>query len=668
MSSSSQNPETFKYENLPYDDSIRIFELQPSARLCAEIHGRLMNEELSKLDVDIVDHYTALSYVWGSTGELKPIFINGHPLKVTRNLRDALQALREPSRVIRVWADAICINQADVEERSRQVRMMESIYFIARHTVIYLGQSDGHIDALFEEIARIEVERRSDRHQASASRPRTVLTDFLSSSVFEPAARELLARPWFSRGWIFQELLISRDPWVQCGSSRIRWEPFCKYLQTRGMEKVLEAEDGSMEIMPEKRSGSSVSFKGFKHLDSARIAYQKGAIEGKLTIGLLDLLISPRRVEFTDPRDIIFGYMGVAKSPVIGEFSERYWPPPIVMSTLPDYGKSTAQVFNEFAADVIQTMENPEIFSYVEDLDLSLRRPGLASWAPDWTKYSSRNSQPMFKQSPRIPFFLRRPQQYGEHKENTLDLTVLGWNIFDKITHVSRVIPWSSADLINLGPYATDFSTDFEYLSLHTPRGLQMSRYRQICSLYSQAIGSQFLPESENGLDAPGAGTIEELQTCNKTLEGASKWSLTMGKRLSVSDFLFLHTFKKKKRSLLAGRRIAKFQSGRICVVPSAAQVNDTLAIFDDTGNLYSSACYIFRQISQNKTSHLADLPQYKLDELKDISERWYGRWVKLDESVQNMALVGECFVCNDASETWKAEKKESDLQVVNIR
>jgi hypothetical protein len=92
------------------------------------------------------------------------------------------------------------------------------------------------------------------------------------------------------------------------------------------------------------------------------------------------------------------------------------------------------------------------------------------------------------------------------------------------------------------------------------------------------------------------------------------------------------------------------------------------LPFFSDTGDLYSSACYIFRQISQNKTSCLEDLPQYKLDALKRISERWYRRWVKLDESVQNMALVGECFVCNDANEKWKAETKESYLQVVNIQ
>jgi hypothetical protein len=85
MSSTPQYLETFKYEKLPYDDSIRIFELQPSAQLSAEIHGRLMNETVSELDVDIVYHYTALSYVWGSTEYLKPIFINGHMFVVFRH-------------------------------------------------------------------------------------------------------------------------------------------------------------------------------------------------------------------------------------------------------------------------------------------------------------------------------------------------------------------------------------------------------------------------------------------------------------------------------------------------------------------------------------------------------------------------------------------------------
>jgi hypothetical protein len=81
-----------------------------------------------------------------------------------------------------------------------------------------------------------------------------------------------------------------------------------------------------------------------------------------------------------------------------------------------------------------------------------------------------------------------------------------------------------------------------------------MPRHLQICSLYSQAIGSQFLPERENSLDILRGVTLSELLQRNRAIEGDSKWSLTVRKHLSVSDFLFLHTFKKNKRSLLAGR------------------------------------------------------------------------------------------------------------------
>ena len=34
---------------------------------------------------------------------------------------------------------------------------------------------------------------------------------------------DILEGPWFTRVWVFQELLLSRDPWLQCGSQRIRW-------------------------------------------------------------------------------------------------------------------------------------------------------------------------------------------------------------------------------------------------------------------------------------------------------------------------------------------------------------------------------------------------------------------------------------------------------------
>jgi hypothetical protein len=33
---------------------------------------------------------------------------------------------------------------------------------------------------------------------------------------------------WFTRIWIFQELLLSSDPWIQCGKQRLRWGDVCQ--------------------------------------------------------------------------------------------------------------------------------------------------------------------------------------------------------------------------------------------------------------------------------------------------------------------------------------------------------------------------------------------------------------------------------------------------------
>jgi hypothetical protein len=36
------------------------------------------------------------------------------------------------------------------------------------------------------------------------------------------AINEICRCVWFTRGWVFQDLLLSQDPRVQCGPSRIR--------------------------------------------------------------------------------------------------------------------------------------------------------------------------------------------------------------------------------------------------------------------------------------------------------------------------------------------------------------------------------------------------------------------------------------------------------------
>jgi hypothetical protein len=78
--------------------------------------------------------YTALSYCWGNPKHSLPITVNGCMVPVTRNLEAALQELRG-SIQIPIWVDALCLNQDDTDERSRQTLGMKDLYLKVALTV-----------------------------------------------------------------------------------------------------------------------------------------------------------------------------------------------------------------------------------------------------------------------------------------------------------------------------------------------------------------------------------------------------------------------------------------------------------------------------------------------------------------------------------------------------
>ncbi|KAI4924338.1 uncharacterized protein J4E92_007419, partial [Alternaria infectoria] len=83
--------------------------------------------------------FYAISYVWGDPTITLPIRIDGEPLEITQNLRNGLQRLRRTDEVLIIYADAACINQSDLNERSEQVQLMGEIYSLAEETFIWLG-------------------------------------------------------------------------------------------------------------------------------------------------------------------------------------------------------------------------------------------------------------------------------------------------------------------------------------------------------------------------------------------------------------------------------------------------------------------------------------------------------------------------------------------------
>ena len=74
----------------------------------------------------------------GSPEETELITINGIPITVGKNLAAALDCLQS-NRMCKIWVDAVCINQDDVDERNAQVIRIREIYSQSLTVTIWLG-------------------------------------------------------------------------------------------------------------------------------------------------------------------------------------------------------------------------------------------------------------------------------------------------------------------------------------------------------------------------------------------------------------------------------------------------------------------------------------------------------------------------------------------------
>tara|TARA_R110002003_G_scaffold42_14_gene3182 strand:+ start:29050 stop:29646 length:597 start_codon:yes stop_codon:yes gene_type:complete len=93
--------------------------------------------------------FSALSYMWGDASTTELITIDGRPLPVTTNLAHAMRDVhslwaegrtpRDDAAEQWLWADAICINQRDDQEKNSQVPLMDKIYSGAHTVYSWLG-------------------------------------------------------------------------------------------------------------------------------------------------------------------------------------------------------------------------------------------------------------------------------------------------------------------------------------------------------------------------------------------------------------------------------------------------------------------------------------------------------------------------------------------------
>lgn len=177
--------------------------------------------------------FVALCYTRGSHDEQESIYVNGSAIKVRRNLKEALEALCETDVVKRgymVWADAMCINQGDLKEKSKLVPKMGKIYRKSWCVIDWLGAATAGSDEAFNFINGV-CEARERSLEATIGFLVYMSTCKRLCIVWENL-QDVVYQPYFSRLWIMQELTMScgRSLFL-CGRRIITWERMRKVYQ-----------------------------------------------------------------------------------------------------------------------------------------------------------------------------------------------------------------------------------------------------------------------------------------------------------------------------------------------------------------------------------------------------------------------------------------------------
>jgi hypothetical protein len=171
---------------------------------------------LGVISLDSFSDYRPISYVWGDPSATKIILVDDTPFKVRINLWNYLAQARSEeytgvlwAEPLWIWVDAICINQDDLDERSKQVAIMGQIYSKAYGVCAWLGVGTEKSSETMQELTEIDWEAHYEKAKSGQG---FNLADEQLESICE-----WLELAYWSRVWIIQEYALSNRAVIQCG-------------------------------------------------------------------------------------------------------------------------------------------------------------------------------------------------------------------------------------------------------------------------------------------------------------------------------------------------------------------------------------------------------------------------------------------------------------------
>jgi hypothetical protein len=307
-----------------------------------------------------------VSYVWGSSEDPSYAYIHDNETRITpitRNIDIALRRLRDESRTRVIWVDALCINQRDTIEKSRQVALMGDIYSLASCVLMWLGpEEDGSDDALklLESLGEeIEVDW-NDGHMRASSHctnvewaDTTIPLPFMNGELNSVLA--LFARPYFRRAWIRQEIALAEEATVYCGLRTMPLETFQRAIVCL-REKTFYEE--AVELG-----------KWHRLRDYIQVVHSV-CRTGHVYVHFTSLRYTQRTAECQDDRDRIYAILSLLND------QDQH------LDIKPNYDLPAEHLFTDVVRRILIRKQS---LSFLDSCHPASNALNLPTWVPDWS-------------------------------------------------------------------------------------------------------------------------------------------------------------------------------------------------------------------------------------------------------------------------------------------
>jgi hypothetical protein len=354
---------------------VRLIDIEPwkDDPLNDEIHF-----SMRVFPIDDCPPYLALSYAWGDPTDTRPCYCDQQGFPVAKSLHGALVRLRDRDTHSPIWIDVVCINQDDLGEKSRQVRMMREIYFRATATIVWLGEScDGDVTAiqLMHNVNSVYPDPRMIPQKGSIhdpggtqgfnrlAAPEELGLPPLSYSEWNKLV-DFYRKPWFSRVWVIQEFCVARNIVMWCGNSNLQ-----AFVVLNAAFKM-----ASYVGLGKGRWNNTIAT---ELLNAAALAELQSHFQRQPSASIFALLRLTRGFKATIPHDRLFALLGIADNGKRGHF----------VGFPVDYEQSINDTLIGFMRWALEECKDIDMESSLALLSYACcptTSRGLPSWVPIW--------------------------------------------------------------------------------------------------------------------------------------------------------------------------------------------------------------------------------------------------------------------------------------------